>query len=138
MMTVMSLIKQLACVAPLLGGRLIVVVSHFSFAHHFLSELTEYYGLYFFPIISRPLYYLSIPYTYVFAHAGAISAHPHPLPTSPYFPSPSLFPDCYRYPRTIKACVSLYVFPTCTPGRSTTRDAPSLEARMAKFSCGSD
>ena len=41
-MMVMSLIGQLACVAPLLGGRLIVVVSHFSFAHHFLSELTEY------------------------------------------------------------------------------------------------
>ena len=47
-MIVMSLIGQLACVAPLLGGRLIIVVSHFSFAHHFLSELTEYYGLYFF------------------------------------------------------------------------------------------
>ena len=142
-MMVMLLIGQLACVAPLLGGSLIVVVSHFSFAHHFLSELTEYSLR---TLLFRISYLdpsITPPYpthTYLYMQEPFPPPPLHPLPTAP--PLTFHVPPSSQTAAVIREKARLARFfvysPHVKPDVLRRSMSPSLEARMAKIGSESD
>lgn len=128
MMMKMKMIGHLACMIHLIGWSSHRGCISFCFAHHLLSELTEYlyYRLYFFiSYLERPILNRTTSYTYL--HMRGII--PALLPLFPvWFPCLTIFPDYCRHPRTSEAVASLSVkyctvSPTCKP---RTLDEPQI------------